>query len=92
MDTKKNDNSNFRRLLAEEIKWPHIYMFKFIVETKLGKEDQIISLFPKSAKVSFRPSRTGKYTSISISVIMGSPDEVLKHYEEAAKIPGIMSL
>ena len=92
MDSKKNDHTNFRKLLAEEITWPHVYMFKFIVPARQDKEAKVIELFPKRTDVSTRKSRTGKYTSITIKALMKSPDEVLKYYEKAAKIEGIMSL
>jgi len=92
MDNKKYDNSNFRKLLAEEVTWPHVYMFKFIIPANQNKEALVTQLFPKGADVSFKKSRTGKYTSITIKTLTQSPDEVLKYYEEAAKIEGIVSL
>ncbi len=92
MNKKKYNDSNFRKLLAEEIAWPHVYMFKFIVPTNQDKEAQIIQLFPKGADVTYKKSRTGKYTSITIKTLTQSPDEVIKYYEAAAKIEGIMSL
>ena len=92
MDKRKYDDSNFRKLLAEEIEWPHVYMFKFIVPASQDKEAQVLQLFPKGVDVSYKKSRTGKYTSITIRTLIQSPDEVLKYYEEAAKIEGIMSL
>ncbi len=92
MDQKKYDDSNFRKLLTEEITWPHVYMFKFIVPTNDDKEGQVLHLFPKGVDVSYKKSRTGKYVSITIKTLIQSPDEVLKYYEQAAKIEGIMSL
>ncbi len=92
MDNKKYDDSNFRKLLAEEITWPHVYMFKFIVPSSQDKEAQVLQLFPKGAEVSYKKSRTGKYTSITIRTLIQSPDDVLAYYEKAGKIEGIMSL
>jgi len=92
MDKKKYDDSNFRKLLTEEIAWPHVYMFKFIVPAHQNKEAQVLELFPKGADVSYKESRTGKYVSITIKSLMQSPDEVLKHYKDAGEIEGIMSL
>lgn len=92
MDSPNKDTSNFRKLLAEEISWPHVYMFKFIVPANLDKEAQIIELFPADSEVSFRSSRTGKYTSITIKSLMNTPDEVLDLYKKAAEIEGVTSL
>ncbi len=92
MDSKKNDNSKFRKLLAEEISWPHLYMFKFIIPANQEKQDQIVGLFPQDAQVSFKASRTGKYTSVTIQAMMQNPDEVIGYYEQVGKIEGIMSL
>ncbi len=92
MDQKKYDDSNFRKLLAEEITWPHVYMFKFIVPANQDKEVQVLHLFPQGVDVSYKKSRTGKYVSITIKALVPSPDDVLKYYKQAAKIEGIMSL
>ena len=92
MDSKKNDTTNFRKLLAEEISWPHVYMFKFIIPADQAKQNQIIAFFPSNSDVSFKASRTGKYTSVTIKALMQTPEEVINHYEKAAKIDGIISL
>jgi len=92
MDKKKYDDSNFRKLLAEEITWPHVYMFKFIVPANQEKEAQVLQFFPKGAEISYKKSRTGKYISITIRTLTQSPNEVLQYYENVAKIEGVMSL
>lgn len=86
------DDSNFRNILQEETTWPHEYMFKFIVLANPAKINAVESLFPAFAKIEHKPSRTGKYTSITIQIVLYSADEVIGYYEKAAKIEGIYAL
>jgi putative lipoic acid-binding regulatory protein len=37
-------------------------------------------------------SKTGKYTSLSVNVMMESPDQVVEKYLEVSNIEGIISL
>ncbi len=91
MKPNKDDN-NFRKILQEETTWPHEYMFKFIVLANPSKINAVESLFPASAKIKHTPSRTGKYTSITILLVTHSADEVMSYYEKAAEIEGIFAL
>lgn len=89
---KKNDTGNFLKLLQEELEWPHVYMFKFVIPTGEETKIQVIELFPVDSKISYRASRTGKYTSITIKALMSSAEEVMAYYEKASKIEGIFSM
>ncbi len=44
------------------------------------------------AVITTRPSKTGKYTSISILINMGSSEEIILKYVEISKIEGVISL
>lgn len=46
----------------------------------------------KNADIKTRQSSNGKYTSVSISVKMANPDEVIEYYKKAGKVEGIFSL
>ena len=62
---------------------------KFIVPSEnLGQFRELFA----SETLETRPSRTGKYTSVTITSTMCSADEVMAVYEKAALIPGVMSL
>jgi hypothetical protein len=82
-------SKQFKQVLDEHHQWPCPYVYKFIVPTdNLGKFNE---LFPEEA-LETRLSRTGKYTSVTMTSTMCSADEVMAIYERAARVPGIMSL
>jgi hypothetical protein len=94
MDKKTED---FYIRLKEELKnnttWPSEYLYKFIVPSALEKVQKIEGSFNgMGAVIKTNHSKTGKYTSISISVNMKSPDAVISKYQELASIEGIISL
>ena len=64
-------------------------MFKFIVPG--GKEGEVKLLFPKNV-LETRPSKQGKYVSVTAKVMMASPEQVVNIYEKAAKIEGLIAL
>jgi putative lipoic acid-binding regulatory protein len=79
----------FRVQLDEFYAWPALYTFKFIVPT--GKESEVKALFPNHT-TSERPSKNGKYTSVTTEAMLPSSEAVIKIYEAAAKIEGILAL
>ncbi len=88
MEDKKN-LENFKEKLDSQHVWPSLYMFKFIVPK--GTEHEIISLFPRNELTS-KSSKEGNYTSLTAKVMIGSSDEVIRIYQEANKIEGIIAL
>ena len=73
--------------------WPAEYLFKFIVSTDEIKVSQIENLFNyQGAVITKTLSKTGKYTSVSIHVVMKKADDIINKYMEAEKIEGIISL
>jgi hypothetical protein len=46
----------------------------------------------KGAVITKTSSKTGKFTSVSIHVIMKNSDDIISIYVEAEKIEGIISL
>ncbi|MFC5625401.1 DUF493 family protein [Algoriphagus winogradskyi] len=89
MDKKKFDKENFKEKLEASGEFPQLYMFKFIVPN--GKENEVAALFPKH-EVSTKASSGGKYVSATIQAMMKDPDQIIKIYEEAAEIEGLISL
>lgn len=59
----------------------------------IRKKKTLRSIFEdKNADIKTRQSSNGKYTSVSISVKMANPDEVIEYYKKAGKVEGIFSL
>jgi uncharacterized protein len=93
-----NDKSEaFYSRLKEELlnthTWPSDYLYKFIVPTDAGKINQIQEIFDNTgAVIESKQSRKGKYTSISVTVNMENPDEVIRKYKEVGVVEGVISL
>ena len=78
-----------RKQLETEFEFPLKYMFKFIVPH--GKVEEVKPLF-ETGVVRERPSSTGKYKSITITMIVLSPDDVIDKYKSVLHIEGIVAL
>ncbi|NCG30045.1 MAG: DUF493 domain-containing protein [Bacteroidetes bacterium] len=78
--------------LNEDVEWPRLYLFKFIIPNDNKKLAIVESLFGAEAQVTINTSRTGKYLSISGKEIMMSAIEIIARYEKAAEIDGLISL
>jgi len=74
------------------LEWPNVYLFKFIVPNKSELVARISALFDDGADLKFTTSKTGKYVSISVKELMLDVDSIIKRYEDAAKIEGVISL
>ncbi|AWM12874.1 DUF493 domain-containing protein [Flavobacterium sp. NRK F10] len=73
--------------------WPTEYLYKFIVPSEPHKIAEIEGAFNgMGAVISTTQSKTGKYTSVSVSVHMKNPDAVIEKYKEVSNIEGIISL
>jgi hypothetical protein len=75
--------------LDEFHEWPCRFMFKFI--TPQGKTAELTALFA-GRPFTTRPSKNGRYVSITAELEMQSSEEVIALYREAGKIEGIISL
>ena len=73
--------------------WPSEYLYKFIVPSDVNKIAQVEAAFnDMGAVITTQQSKTGKFTSISVSVNMKSPQNVVDKYIEVSDIEGIISL
>ncbi|GIJ93255.1 DUF493 domain-containing protein [Capnocytophaga stomatis] len=82
-----------KKELEETTSFPTMYLYKFIIPTDAQKLETLNSIFKQTnAEIKTRPSSNGKYTGVSVSVLLQNPDEVIHYYREAGKIEGIVSL
>jgi uncharacterized protein len=97
MSDSNNEEEFYSKLkvqLEETSEWPSEYLYKFIVKSDLTKIAKIEALFDNTgAVINTIESKNGKYTSVSINVIMKNPDAVIEKYLEVAiNIEGVISL
>ena len=83
------DMEKFKTLLDEEYDWPVDYLFKFILP--IGQRELFINSLGIEGHIE-RPSKTGKYISITFHKNVTSSDDVLFVYEQASQVKGVMSL
>ena len=95
MDEKNAEEfyKKLREQLTETTKWPSNYLYKFIVETATDKIAKIEAIFDNmGAVIDLKKSKNGKYTSVSITVNLKGPDQVIDKYKEVGEIGGVISL
>jgi putative lipoic acid-binding regulatory protein len=97
MSNSTNAEEFYKKLrvqLEETNTWPAEYLYKFIVISEGGKIQQIESLFDNTgAVINTNESKNGKYTSVSINVVMKNPDAVISKYiEVTTNVEGVISL
>jgi len=93
MKKKEEFYKKLKVSLEDTTKFPTKYMFKFIIPTDETKVKEIKEIFNYSGVViNTKPSKTGKYKSLTIVVIMKNADEIIKKYKEVAHIEGVISL
>tara|TARA_B100001248_G_scaffold59027_1_gene40133 strand:+ start:29182 stop:29433 length:252 start_codon:yes stop_codon:yes gene_type:complete len=79
----------FLELLQEQHQWPTDYLFKFVVPKKnVAAFCQALDLQDFEAK----ESSGGKYQSLTFRWKMHTAEEVVKVYQKAAGIEGVISL
>lgn len=86
---QKFTSAAFKEKLEATHVFPALYMFKFIVVDSL--QEEVKRLFP-GHDVKLKPSSKGKYVSVTAQTMMPNSDSIIKIYEEAAKIEGIIAL
>jgi hypothetical protein len=80
------------KVQLEQLVWPDVYLFKFIVPNDSEKLARITALFNDSSDVVMHPSRNGNYISVSAKELMLDVDSIIQKYEQAAQIKGVISL
>ncbi len=88
-ETKEDVFKKLKELLDENQTFPSPYTFKFIVpHDKVNELKAIIA----RGSFSLKPSRTGKYISVSVTLEMKSSDEIIYLYKAVAIVEGLISL
>ena len=93
----QNKTEEFYERLREQLllhtAWPAPYLYKFIIPAQLEKLAEIEAIFDgTNADIQTKDSSRGTYTSISIHVIIDSPNAVIEKYLEVSKVEGVISL
>lgn len=97
MSTAPNPDEFYKKLklqLEDTNEWPSEYLYKFIVKSALEKVKEIEDIFDNTgAVITTKESKNGKYTSVSINVVMKDPDAVIEKYiEVTSNVEGVISL
>ena len=97
MSTPPSSDEFYQKLrtqLYETASWPSEYLYKFIIKTNADKIVGIEAIFDNmGAVINTTESKNGKYTSVSINLIMQNPEAVIEKYKEVTeKVEGVISL
>lgn len=97
MSTEKNQDEFYDKLRSQlyaTASWPSEYLYKFIVVSEGDKVQQIETVFDNmGAVIQTKPSKNGKYTSVSINLQMLTPESVIEKYKEVTEnVEGVISL
>jgi len=93
----ENNPDEFYQRLKEQLRdtttWPSDYLYKFIVKSDSDNTTQIHKIFDNTgAVIESKKSKKGKYTSVSITVNLKNPDQVIQKYKEVGALEGVISL
>ena len=81
-----------RESLSTASIWPTEYLYKFIIPSEIEKINFVENVFNNmGAVIVTKKSKTGKFTSVSVNVMMENPDKVVEKYLEVASVEGIIS-
>jgi len=93
MDQRSQFYKKLKKKLKKDTTFPTKYLFKFIVPSSEDRVKEVENLFNHSgAVIDTKSSRTGKFTSVSVLVVMKKADDIIAKYQQAEKIEGIISL
>jgi len=94
--TNEKSESFYHRLreqLANDRVWPAPYLFKFIVPAGKRRSEMVCEFFESfQADIRVRESSNGNYSSISIELVMDSPEAIIQKYKEVSVVEGVISL
>jgi putative lipoic acid-binding regulatory protein len=96
-EDKERETAEFYERLKVELdlsnSWPAEYLFKFIVPTSEENINKVEEAFDcMGAVIKTTKSRTGKFTSISVDLLVKDSQEIIDKYQEVSTIKGIVSL
>ena len=80
------------KVQLEQLEWPNVYLFKFIVPNNPESVARTVALFDEASEIEYHESKNAKFISVSAKEMMLSADSIMEIYEKAKDIPGIISL
>lgn len=80
---------NGLREKLENLDWPRLFMFKFIVPSE--KLNEIVEAIDDT-EFSSRSSKNGKYTCITSVQYVPSGEDVIEVYRKASHVEGVIAL
>ena len=85
---------DLKEKLYDTASWPSVYLYKFIIESNPSKENTLENIFDNiEAIIKKTTSKNGKYVSISVNVLMNTPEAVIEKYKEVGRlVDGVISL
>ena len=93
MDKREQFYKKLKKKLKKDTLFPSKYLFKFIVPADEDKIKQVEDIFDFTGAVITKTySKTGKFVSLSVLVVMKKADDVILKYKQAETVEGIISL
>jgi putative lipoic acid-binding regulatory protein len=93
MKDEKAFYDKLKESLDETTEFPTKYMYKFIILTVEKRIQEVEGIFDNMcAVITSKPSKNGKYTSLTILVNMKNSDDIIAKYKEVSDVEGIISL
>lgn len=95
MDNQKMDEfyAKFKERLDDTTEFPSKFIYKFIIPTTHIGIAEVHRIFDGAdPQFQLKESRTGKYTSVTVTVFVIDADQVIHYYREAASIQDIIML
>jgi putative lipoic acid-binding regulatory protein len=93
MNKEKIFYDKLKESLKETTEFPAQYMFKFIILSVPERIQEVERIFDNmGAVITSKPSKNGKYTSLTILVKMNTAEDIIKKYKEVSGVEGIISL
>lgn len=77
--------------LEEQVEWPSVYMFKFILKENPGKMKELKALF-SGAEISIKESSKGSYQSFTAKEMMLNAMSVIERYRAVGALADIIPL
>jgi putative lipoic acid-binding regulatory protein len=96
MQESESADAFYKRLKTELEKstdWPSQYLYKFIAKSNQELITSIENTFDNmGAVIKTRTSGKGNYTSVSVHLVMSSPEAVIEKYKQVAALGDIILL
>ena len=95
MDTSEEQfYEKLKKTLEETSEWPSDYIFKFIIPSDQEAIEKLKHIFDdENAQINTRSSSKGKFTSVSIRLVVENPDLIVEKYKQVGhQIEGVISL